>query len=99
MSLCVTVKTLESALRQFQSQASSTRPVLSDDDLDMRMQSVIIRGLVDTDVQNVPSVFQDISTYLSNKGVNLLDPVCMNKEKGIFRGKLTGAPSFLLPPV
>ena len=104
ISLCTAVKTLMTSpiLPQAQSQPQSVCPTVASDDLDMRIReqirevrdrevrrdSVIIRGLPNSDVSKVCEVFKEASLFLIEREVILHDPVCINRERGIFRGKV-----------
>lgn len=55
---------------------------------DIRRDSVIVRGLPNSDVSSAGNVFQEASRFLINKEITLEDPVCISREKGIFRGKV-----------
>ena len=102
-SLCLVVRSLMSSiLPQAHSQSQPVCSIATSEELDMRIReqirevrdreirrdSVIVRGLPDTDVNTVCSLFKD-SQLLINKEVSLQDPVCIDREKGIFRGKVT----------
>ena len=58
-------------------------------DREIRRDSVIVRGLPDTNVNIVCNLFKEASQLLIDKEVSLQDPVYINREKGIFRGKVT----------
>lgn len=103
-SLCTAVRTLltSTSLPQDQSQPLPVCSTVTKDELDMRIReqirevrdreirrdSVIVRGLPNADVASACNVFKEVSLFLINKEVGLQDPVCINREKGIFRGKV-----------
>lgn len=107
MSLCTAVRTLmtSNTLPQAQSQPHPVCSTATKDELDLRIReqihevrdrdirrdSVIVRGLPNADVTAACNKFKEASLFLLNKEVSLQDPVCISKEKGIFRGKVLNA--------
>lgn len=57
-------------------------------DRERRKHSIIVRGFPHSTVNDVNERFKDISKYLINQEISMSDVICVNQDRGIFRGKI-----------